>query len=573
MIFNGKCVSPGVASGKAIVLHSETPLAAATTIPASLPPQGEAERFHAAAGHAAAQLDHVRCELASRGRAGDAAIFATHAAMLEDGELVGQVEARIAESGLSAEAAMATVTLEIYERFLASPHAILSEKAADILDLGQRLLRCLSSPADTDSWEGAIVVASALTPSDLVRFARQRIAAAVVETCGMRSHTAILARGLGIPLTAAVESAVTLIPQGCDVVMDAGAGLVVVNPTEQEGETVESIRQRIRRGSAGVSQPLLEPVTQDGVRILVLLNISHPIEAAAVAQLGADGVGLYRTEFLYLDRPSWPSENESYEIYAQVAKAIGDRELNIRLADFGAEKSPPYAQIQINRNPSLGIRGMRLLLNREDILRPQIKAIARLAQQRPLTLLLPMIDTPDTLDVAVQAICRICECRKRGDLPFRLGIMVEIPSAALLIDSLIEQVDAVSVGLNDLTQYLLAADRDDELVELYHDAMQPAVLRIVKQVIETADSRQKPVSMCGELAGSPELARVLVSLGARRFSISQSHYNGAVALIRKMSVCDLKPLGEELIKQYSGQTVRKLAVERRSHETSSRRPG
>jgi phosphoenolpyruvate-protein kinase (PTS system EI component) len=273
---------------------------------------------------------------------------------------------------------------------------------------------------------------------------------------------------------------------------------------------------------------------------------------------------LYRTEFAYLDYDRWPTDEESYATYRRVADAMGSGELSIRLADFGAEKSPAYADIPVNRNPSLGIRGTRLLLGREDILQPQVTALARLARERPLTVLLPMVDTSDTLEAAVARICRICGCRDRDELPFRLGIMVEVPSAAYEIDTLIAHVDAVSLGLNDLTQYMLAADRDDELVETYHDALQPAVLRIAAGVIRAADAAGKPVTMCGELAGDRRLAYALMALGARRFSVSAAHYPGTVKLIRGLSLGNLSATADELLRQTSGKAVRAfLGAQRR----------
>jgi phosphoenolpyruvate-protein kinase (PTS system EI component) len=391
-----------------------------------------------------------------------------------------------------------------------------------------------------------------------VHLVHQNIQAVVTETCGMKSHTAILARGFGIPMVAGIDSAVSVIAPGSSLLLDATAGTIVIDADEVDRGVAETIRRQIISLKEEKPPAALEPITRDGVRVSVLLNISDLIEAQAVSQLGADGVGLYRTEFMYLNHACWPTEDQSYEVYARVAQALGDRELNIRLADFGAEKSPPYADIPVNRNPSLGIRGMRLLLSRDDILRPQVLALDRLARERPLTVLLPMVDTMDSLEATIYRICQICRCRNRSELPFRMGIMVEVPSAAYLIAELIGEVDSVSIGLNDLTQYLLAADRDDELVEVYHDALQPAVLRMVAEVIRTADMCDKPVTMCGELAGNPNLAQVLLALGARRFSVSRSHYRMTVALVRSLSIDELTVKTQELLRLNSGAAVRRL---------------
>jgi len=498
-----------------------------------LSPHGEKERLHAAIARATAQLDLVQRQLISQGNSHDATIFAAHNSILADASLIGQINSGIMEGGLSAEAAVASSVLSLHDRFLASHVSMIQDKASDVLDIGHRLLQCLSNAAGAESVSGSVVVAYALTPSELLRFARQGVAAIVTEVCGLKSHTAILTRGLDIPFVTGITSAVSLVPQGAEVLLDAARGVLVVEPSRDEQDAVDRIHRLIKQQTKPTRRVSTEPITYAGTRVAVLLNISDPMEAQAVKELNADGVGLYRTEFHYMACMGWPTEEESYQAYREVAEAIGDRELHIRLADFGAEKSPSYADIPVNRNPSLGIRGMPLLLNREDILRPQVKALKRLAEERPITVLLPMIDTADTLAIATKKICNFCQCNNRLSLPFRLGMMVEVPSAAITLDDLIEGVDSLSVGLNDLTQYLLAADRDDELVERYHDPLQPAVVRLLQQVIATADSAGKPVTMCGELAGNEKLVRVLLGLGARRFSVSRIHFTNTIDLLRR----------------------------------------
>lgn len=532
MIVTGTCVSPGCASGRGWVVDAETPLAEAAYLPATLPASGELERWRAAKARATTQLERVQRQLAARGNSQDAMIFAAHESMLTDATLAERIESEINDSGRSAESAVARISINVQQQFLASHVSMIRDKASDVLDIGQRLLKCLSGLAEAESASGAVVVARALTPSDLIRLVHQGVAAVITETCGLKSHTAILARGLGVPFVTGIASAVSVVPHGTDLLLDATSGVVIFDPTPCEQGRVDQICRQLAQPIEAVPTSRAEPITKDGVRITLLLNISDPVEVQAVHDLEVDGVGLYRTEFHYLARDTWPTEDESHETYRSVAAAMDGRELSIRLADFGAEKSPPYADIPVNRNPSLGIRGMRLLLGRDDILRPQVRALARVAQDHPITVLLPMIDTASTLAAATKKICDICHCRDRNALPFRLGMMVEVPSAAIVLDDLIEHVDSLSVGLNDLTQYLLAADRDDELVERYHDPLQPAVVRLLQQVLATADSAEKPVTMCGELAGNPELVRTLLSLGARRFSVSRLHFASTIELIR-----------------------------------------
>jgi len=245
-----------------------------------------------------------------------------------------------------------------------------------------------------------------------------------------------------------------------------------------------------------------------------------------------------------------------------VARRLGERELAIRLVDFGADKCPAYADIPLNRNPSLGLRGIRLLLQREDILQPQVRAIARLARERPVTLLLPMLDTLDTLDATIDRLCRIAGCATREQFPFRLGAMIEVPAAAFLVEEILPHVDSISIGLNDLTQYLLAADRDDEFVERYHDAMQPSVLRLLGRLVTAASAQGKPLTICGELAGDPKLTGLLLALGVRRLSVARSSYRGVVKAVRQASARSMAGMGEEVLKLGTAAAVRKYVAER-----------
>jgi phosphotransferase system enzyme I (PtsI) len=556
MILRGKCVSAGITEGRTHVVDVGSWLAQALARESISEPDAEIGRFEAARSRAARELSRVRALVAQRGRAHDADIFSAQATMLNDPKLIGRIEEEIRNSLQSAEAAVARAAIEFHNALKASDEPSVRDKAADVMDVGQRLVYGLDETADVESPRADVIIATSVVPSQLVRYAHHGVVAIVTETCGARSHTAILARGLGIPMVTGIEGAAGRIRDGAPVVIDASAGLVIVDPGPGEEDAVAAIR------AARSAPPLsrLSPVpktTRDGVPVSILLNISDPIEAANAAAAGLAGVGLFRTEFLYMDRTSWPSEEESFQTYERVATAVGDGELNIRLADFGAEKSPAYADIPVTRNPSLGVRGVRLLLSRLDILEPQVRALARLARLRPVTVLLPMIDTVDTLLRIQQELNRICGT-DGIPLPFRLGTMIEVPSAALLIDDVIDRVDSVAVGLNDLTQYLLAADRDDEFVESYHDALQPVVLRLVHRLVETAVARGKPVTMCGELAGDPLLTPLMLALGVRRISVSRSHVNRLAAALRGLSMSDVALLGPSVLACSTGKEVRQV---------------
>ncbi len=560
MLLQGKSISPGVAHGKAHVLNHGEWLTAALAVVSSGSVEREFSRFDTAATRAVSQLERVSRQLKHQGRGDDADIFAGHSLMLTNTEFRNRIGARICDAGDSSEAAVAHVVGELRDTFKASPQPFIQDKAADILDLGRRLIQCLSNESDREVHSADVVIAHSLMPSELVRLAHQGIAGVVTESCSMKSHTAILARGFGVPFVTGISGVMSQIADGATVLIDATSGRVLIDPSESERTLENELRQHIAE-SAARTEPAPQ-TTADGVPVQLLLNISDPLEARAVSQFSLAGVGLFRTEFLYMDRPTWLSEDDSFAAYQSVAESIGSGDLHIRLADFGAEKCPAYADIPVNKNPSLGIRGVRLLLERDDILRPQVRALARIAMLRPVTVLIPMVDTLDTLQAIHRMLVAACDLSTGQPLPFRIAAMIEVPAAALMIDELIEYVDSVSVGLNDLTQYLLAADRDDELCERYHDALQPAVLRLLRKVILAADAVGKPVTMCGELAGDPSLTGVLLALGVRRFSISRSHVPRVAEALRQANVAKLAPFAEELLAQRRGTDVRAVVASR-----------
>lgn len=565
MILQGKTITPGIARGVTHVVDARAILAAAMSVPSRESPQIEFERLNSAIGRACVQLDRLQRQLTGRVAATDVAIFESHAGLLRDSQFVSRVEKEIHEAGVSAEAAVSRVVTDLHATFLANKVSLVRDKAADILDIGRRLLQCLDSRPNHEVEIGrdGVVVAASLTPSELVHFAHQGVVAIVTETCGQKSHTAILARGFSIPMVTGIAAACETIPDATEVIVDATGGRVIVGPDDATKQTFDSLIEKKQAEEPADSGPLPPPVTTDGVTIKLLLNISDRLEAAAVPQLGADGVGLFRTEFLYMDRPWWPTEPECYAALREVSDAMGDpeTELNVRLVDFGAEKCPAYSDIPVNRNPSLGLRGIRLLLQREDIFAPHVRAIARLARERKLTLLIPMLDTLDTLDATLGKLCQFVGVPQREQLPFKIGTMIEVPSAAILIDDLLPRVDAVAVGLNDLTQYLLAADRDDELVERFHDPLQPIVLRLLRRIVEAAETHTKPLTICGELAGDPKLTGLLLALGVRRLSVSQSNYRGVLSAINRLSLRSIAGAADEILKLPTGAAVRRFIAE------------
>jgi len=560
MLLSGKSISPGVVRGVTHVVDAPTLLASALNIPGQATPLIEVERLSAAIGRASAQLEQMRRQLTGRIPAQEVAIFEAHGSLLRDRKFIAQIEAEIRERGRSAEAAVATVARTLYASFCSSNITLAQDKATDILDIGRRLVQCLMdiSPPDDELATNAIIVAASLTPSELVKYAHQGVVGFITETCGQKSHTAILARGFALPLIVLHPGESAEIPHLAEVILDGDQGQAVVAPTVAEQPLATELIARIPAARTPALPESLAAVTADGVSIQLMLNISDPTEADSVNQFAAHGIGLFRTEFLYMDREWWPTADDNYAIYADVAQRIGTAELNLRLVDFGAEKTPHYADFPLNRNPSLGLRGIRLLLQREDILRPQVQAIVRLAKERPLNVLLPMVDSIDTLQAATSQLCRLCGCRSREQLPFQLTTMIEVPAAAFLIDEMITFVDGISIGLNDLTQYMLAADRDDEYVGTYHNALQPAVLRMLAKLLRTAESHSKSGTICGELAGDPKLTGLLLGLGARQLSVSRSNYLQVLQAIQQTTYASASQLAQHVLTLNTGSAVRQF---------------
>jgi phosphotransferase system enzyme I (PtsI) len=529
MVLKGIGVASGVVRGTAYVI------VAALRLPVPRRDIGDAEvanelaRFDAALVRAQDELLALEESLAERIGALDAKIFGAQALLVRSSELVEPVRTLVREQRMNVEAALVEVIERLVSAFdaVADPH--LRERAADIRDIGKRVLSLLAT--EQQQWDGAgipehsIVVAEELLPSVTARLELQRICALVTERGGRSSHASILARAQGMAAVTGVEDATAQIKTGDQLIVDGISGVVFVNPNASVRREYERVEAEIRSRRQELSNLIdLPGVTLDGTTIPLLANINKYADTEAALQYNADGIGLYRTEFGFAIRRAFPTEDEQYEFLARAAERFHPRPVVFRLLDIGGDKELPYFPLPIAHNPSLALRGIRLLLDHPEILRSQLRVFLRVSADHPISILVPVVGGLEEIR-RTRAIVREVqdELGARGvrfnrEIP--IGAMIEVPAAAMLAATLAREVDFFSLGTNDLVQYVLAADREDERIASYYQPLHPAVLRLIWSVAEAARAADRELTICGEMAGNPAYTELLLGLGLRRFSVA-----------------------------------------------------
>ena len=570
LVLKGTGASAGIAAGRVVVR------AADAALPAEPPPgdrQQEAARFTAALTESRRQLTEIAQAVRRQAGEREARIFAAHLAMLEDPLLAGAIHAYIERDGLAAGQAVERAVAELAARFLALPDALLRARADDIRDLGARLLRNLRGQADAapvaGHGAGAILCAEDTTPSEIASLDTEQELGVVTERGAVNSHAAILARALGIPLVIGVQDACHRLRAGALVIVDGASGEVLVEP-DQEALARYAGRRQTPAAAAGDDSPA---VTLDGFRVELAANIGSVKEAAAALAAGAEAVGVLRTEFLFLDRTTPPSEEEQFQAYAAVLRALAPRRVVIRTADIGGDKeaaylalpSPqselrtPHSTFRTGENPALGLRGIRLSLRQEAMFRTQLRALLRAAPFGNLAILLPMVCDVSEVRRARELIAHVHAELQRSDLgPIGLGVMVETPAAAVLAAELAEQADFLSIGTNDLTQYVLAADRTDPAVAEWYQPLHPAVLRLVAATVEAANRAGKWAAICGEIAADPLAAPLFVGMGVRELSMTPASIPAVKQAIRRWRKADAEVLLSEALKSKEAAEVVEL---------------
>jgi len=534
-VLHGKTLAGGVAIGRARVLSTGVRDAPRRRIaPAEV--AAELQRLDDAIAQVQAELQTIAEDLPPDAPVEAAAMLDVHAQMLVDSTLIEGARARISKQACNAEWAYAAQAEELVEQFHAFEDPYLRERVVDVRQIVDRVLRALlgsgpHQPLAGEALESLVVIAAEPAPADLLLW--RNACAFALDIRGTASHAAIVARGLAKPTVVGLLDAASLVRDDDLVVVDGDAGVLVVNPDAALLEQIEQRRTQHLRDRVRLRSLLpLPAATGDGVPIVLQANIELPSEAADALAEGAEGIGLLRSEFLFLNRTQLPDEDEQYEAYREVVRAMAGRPVTIRTIDVGADKALPRAGIESihltathpAENPALGRRAIRFCLGEPELFMTQLRAILRASAHGPVRLLIPMLTHPGEMAATRTLLDEArATLRMRGE-PFDpamlVGGMIEVPAAAIVADVFARGLDFLSIGTNDLTQYTLAIDRADDSVAALYDPSHPAVLRLIARTIAAARRAARPVAVCGEMAGDPALTAVLIGLGLREFSMN-----------------------------------------------------
>jgi phosphoenolpyruvate-protein phosphotransferase len=529
--------------------------------------QQELARLDTALAQARLEVQALAANADQHASAKEAAIFEAHEMFLNDPDLLEQVQATIKEH---VDAAYAWQEgMQFYkEQIEQIDDEYLSARVTDIEDVKQRVLRLLvgDKAQGLHLQEPAIIVATELTPSMTMQFDKNFVLAFCTATGGATSHVAILAKALGIPAVIGLGTAIDHLHDHTQVIVDGNSGEILLSPDQETLTEYQNRQQEQTKVQQQAFKEALKPAyTLDGQRHEIVANVGAPEQAADALTNGAEGIGLLRTEFLFMDRESAPDEEEQYKVYHTILETMEQRPVVIRTLDIGGDKPAPYIKVPAEMNPFLGIRGIRLTLAQPALLQTQLRALLRASVGHQLRIMFPMVSSREEIAAIRQQIQIAQEAlAKESIVPaanIQIGIMIEVPAAAVMADVLAKYVDFFSIGTNDLTQYTLAVDRTNEAAAPLADALHPAVLRLIHTVIEAAHKRQRWVGLCGELAGNPLAIPVLLGLGLDEFSMSANAIPVSKQLIRRYSSDEAAKIAQEALNKENAATVRAYLTE------------
>ena len=521
-------------------------------------PSTEIERLDQAVADSQKEIERIRAIAAKSLGEEEAQVFDAHAMILSDPEMIDQVKNSITSNKVNAEAAFEEVTdmfIALFEGMDDNPY--MQERAADIRDVRKRVLASLlgvtlPNPSTID--EEVVVVAHDLTPSDTAQLNKEYVKAFVTNIGGRTSHSAIMARSLEIPAIVGTGNISELVSNGDMIIVDGVEGEVIIDPTEEEVAANKDKAAAFESLKAEWEQLVNEPsVTADGKQFELAGNIGTPRDLQGVLEHGGEGVGLYRTEFLYMDSDELPTEDEQFEAYKEVLEGMGDHPVVVRTMDIGGDKELPYLELPDEMNPFLGYRAIRISLDQDDIFRTQLRALLRASVYGNLRIMFPMIATlPEFRDAKAIYNEEKAKLEAEGveiSDSIQVGIMVEIPAAAILADQFAKEVDFFSIGTNDLIQYTMAADRMNEQVSYLYQPYNPSILRLVKNVIDAAHAEGKWAGMCGEMAGDQIAVPLLVGMGLDEFSMSATSILKTRSLMKRLDSAKMAEMVDKALNE------------------------
>jgi len=560
--FTGIAVSPGLACGKACILGGAPVIPKRKVDIGDI--QKELSRLTKAIEESKRQLQQIKAKVEKEMGPEEARVFEAHLLFLEDAYFYSQIEKKLIDKGITLEMAIEEVIRDSAELLKETRDPYLRERAQDIRDVGKRLLRNLLGYKRQSLLKGEkdiIIVAEELTPSDTVHLDKERIRGFVTEEGGITSHASILARSMGVPLVSGVIGFVRDLEMGETLLVDGFRGEVIRNPTRKE---IAVFHRRIKDIEALAREEdrlaHLPAITLDGHKVDLLANIASEEDLSLALHSRAEGIGLYRTEIYFIDREDFPSEEEQFEIYRRVAEKLSP--VTIRTLDLGGDKYHPVFPRPRELNPYLGYRAIRVSLEHPEIFKTQLRAILRASAFGKVRVMFPMIASLEEVKAAKRVLEEAkAELRKSNasyDERIQVGAMIEIPSAAIMAELILTEVDFLSVGTNDLIQYTLAVDRSNERVSRLYEPLNPAVLHLLKSLAEKAERAGKEISICGEMAGDPRYTLLLLGLGFSKLSMSSVFIPHIKKIIRSSTIKSARELATKALRLGEVEEIKKV---------------